>query len=34
VRVLPAPSDPRAVRYVAFVLLVVAITMLLIYVLR
>ena len=34
VHVLPAPSDPRAVRYLAFVLLLVAIATLLVYVLR
>lgn len=34
VRVLPAPKDPRSVRYLAFVLLLVAVAALALYVLR
>jgi hypothetical protein len=34
VRVLPAPKDPRAVRYIAFGLLVIAIAALALYVVR
>ena len=34
IHVLPPPRDPRAVRYIAFVLLVIAVTALAVYVIR